>query len=111
MEQHVRHGHPIQVALAALWSSLRFPERKFRDVEQKHNRARYGLPGRWRFVAASLFFLPEVGRVAAGIDERRNLPHSYYLRYGGVLVSTLQVRQRRHVEDGSLASLITRTKR
>jgi hypothetical protein len=26
--------------------------------------------------------------------------------YGGVLVSTLQVRQRRHAEDGSLASLI-----
>ena len=30
---------------------------------------------------------------------------------GGVLVSTLQVRQRRHAEDGSLASLITGPKK
>ena len=49
--------------------------------------------------------LGEVWRLPGFLDgplkmgENRNVPH------GGVLVSTLQVRQRRHAEDGSWASL------
>ena len=45
------------------------------------------------------------------LDSRLVLSDAIGAEYGGVLVSTLQVRQRRHAEDGSLASLITRTKK
>src|SRR5205085_2035176 len=42
--------------------------------------------------------------VPLDLDSSRKSVDIESFRYGGVLVSTWEIRQRRHVEDGSLAS-------
>jgi len=39
------------------------------------------------------------------LDRVRKSRDDEYVRFGGALVSTWEMRQRRHAEDGSLASL------
>ncbi len=59
---------------------------------------------------ASLWILSTTHRLQADFIGRTPLASQDIMRaytvflHGGVLVSTLQVRQRRHAEDGSLAS-------
>lgn len=40
------------------------------------------------------------------LDRVRKLRDDDYVRFGGALVSTWEMRQRRHAEDDALASLI-----
>src|SRR5436309_14249963 len=73
---------------------------------------RAGVMEWWLAANPSLWFYSRSGRILdqRALDRRADLRDYSRVVFGGVLVSTWGIRQRRHAEDGSLASLIIEPK-
>ena len=61
-------------------------------------------------VVQNLISARDRSRLFSGLDPARECSDTLSTSVGGVLVSTWRIRQRRHAEDGPLASLIIEPK-